>query len=74
MKKAPFGLFIRDREGFDAKTGGPTKRSKRLSDRQILKELSRLLSVSESDIPKTLERFKKDVEEMQDRISEQQAL
>ncbi|MBI2233353.1 MAG: hypothetical protein HYU56_05535 [Candidatus Aenigmarchaeota archaeon] len=66
-RKAPFGIFIRENEenevsGHRARI--KNKRGGRLSDRQILKELSRVLGVSESDLPKTLERFKKDVDEM----------
>ncbi|MBS3053713.1 MAG: hypothetical protein J4469_04385 [Candidatus Aenigmarchaeota archaeon] len=69
-RKAPFGIFIRENEenevpGHKAnKANIKNKRARRLSDRQILKELSRVLGVSENDLPKTLERFKKDVDEM----------
>ncbi len=66
-RKAPFGIFIRENEEDEVpghKTGTKNKRAKRLSDRQILKELSRVLGVSENDLPKTLERFKKETGEM----------
>lgn len=36
-----------------------------MNERQILKEMAKLLNVSENDIPRTLERFRKEVEEME---------
>ena len=66
-RKAPFGIFIRENEENEVpshKTHIKNKKARRLSDRQILKELSRVLGVSENDLPKTLERFKKDVDGM----------
>lgn len=40
-----------------------------MNKRKILRELGRMLSVSEADIPKTLERFKKEIEEMEKELS-----
>ncbi len=65
-RKAPFGLFIKENpEDEEISPTKSKKRARRLSDRQILKELSRILSVSENDIPKALERFKKEIEEIE---------
>ena len=66
-RKAPFSIFIRENEEDEVpshRASIKNKRAERLSDRQILKELSRVLGVSENDLPKTLERFKKDVDGM----------
>jgi hypothetical protein len=63
-RKAPFKLFIRD--GAAAEKPGKSRRAgaPRMPDRAILKELARMLNVGERDIPRTLERFKKEIAEL----------
>lgn len=68
-RKAPFGLFIKENEKAEEMKPSFVKKgrkAKRLSDRQILKKLSKLLGVSENDLPKTLERFKKEIDEIKE--------
>lgn len=72
-RKAPFGLFMREKDATVKKNAEPQKQQ-RLSDRRILRDLSSLLSVREEDIPKTLERLKKETEEMKTSVKGQPAL
>ena len=75
--KAPFNLFMRKRK----RTAPPVEEEKieeiaiepepekarkpKITNRKILKELSKLLNVSEEDLPRTIARFKKEAEEME---------
>jgi len=36
-----------------------------MNERKIINELSRILKVDEEDLPKTIQRFKKEIEELQ---------
>lgn len=38
-------------------------------DRKLLRELSMLFNVNEKDLPRTLQRFKEDVEEMEKQLA-----
>ena len=38
--------------------------------RKVLREISRIFKVEEKDIPKTLQRFKKEVDEMEKALRE----
>ncbi len=42
-----------------------------MNERQIIRELREILSVSDTDIPKTLVRFKKESEEMEKELKEE---
>jgi transposase-like protein len=44
-------------------------RCSELNERKIIRELSRILKVDEGDIPKTIQRFKKEIEELKKGIS-----
>ncbi len=39
-----------------------------MDERKILRALSKILTVEDKDIPKTLMRFKKDIEEMENTL------
>jgi len=40
----------------------------KMDDRKILREISRMLNVNETDIPRTLERFMAEIEEIEKKL------